>query len=289
MGFFSSGSGAGGRAARAQQEANDRAIAELRRQFDLTQENFQPFVDAGTDALPGVIEGTTTEGLDARLGRIFDSESFQRLKGERIEDTRGQLSAGGLTRSGTALEEIANVPTDLGFQIEQLLTGRSTQLAGSGQNAVAGLGGLGAQNAGSIAQLFQNSGQARSSGIITDAASGVGNLQGLLNAGGSIFGAASAAGGFGALASTFFSDPRLKENIVKIDEIVLSDGNKLGIYKWDWVETESEILKMCVPYGFLTTEVKELYPQHVLEFGGFEALDYQMLIEDIKAGYKWLH
>jgi len=280
MGFFSSN--AGSKAAKAIKEQNALAIQELRRQFDITQGNFQPFIEAGTEAIGQVQEGTTVEGLDARLGRIFGTESFQNLRAERERGVRGQLSAGGLTRSGAAVEEIAKVPTDLGLLLEQLLTGRSTNLAASGQDAVAGIGGLGAQASGNIAQLFSDIGRAQSSGIITDASSKTASLQGLLNLGGQTIGAAGAAGGFGALFSGFFSDPRLKVNVVKINQIILPDGNSLGLYKWDWIDTDSEMINMCNPYGFLTTEVKEHFPQHVLEYGGFDAIDYELLIKDLE-------
>ena len=58
---------------------------------------------------------------------------------------QGQLGAGGQFRSGNALTAAAAIPTDLGLQLENLLTQRSAGLSGGGQQAALGLGGLGAQ------------------------------------------------------------------------------------------------------------------------------------------------
>lgn len=254
--------GAGKDAARAQEKFNAQAIEELRRQFNITQENFQPFIDAGTGALPQVIEGTTAEGLDARLARIFDTDTFGALRDERERSVQGQLAAGGLTRSGQGIETLADVPQDIGLALEGLLTGRSTNLAGSGQSAVAGLGGLGAQNAQSIAGILQDTGRARSSGIVTDAGAQAAGTQGLLNA--------------GLSAAAFFSDPRLKKNIEQVGRVC-----DLRIYEWEW-DTASDLVKKCVPYGFMADEVELKYPQHVFEFAGLKVIDYEYLMLELE-------
>ena len=156
----------GARAAAATTAANKEATAELRRQFDITQGTIQPFVTAGTGAISQVEEGTTAEGLDARLARIFSTDVFGSLVDERTRSVEGQLAAGGQTRSGTGLLEAARVPTDLGLAIEGLLTGRSQDLVTGGLNASLGLGTLGTQNASSIANILQSTGRAQAGGII---------------------------------------------------------------------------------------------------------------------------
>ena len=141
MGFFSSlgealGFGGAGKRAAAQQ------IAEQKKGQRKAERRIQPFFQAGVDQLGALEEGTTPEGLDARLGRIFDTESFGRLLEERTRAVQGGLAAGGLTRSGAAIEELSAVPTDLGFQIEQLLTGRSAGLVDQGFQAAGGLSNI---------------------------------------------------------------------------------------------------------------------------------------------------
>jgi len=162
MGFFTSlgeslgFGGAGKRAADAQ-------IAAQREGQREAEGRLTRFFDPGVGQIGALEEGTTAQGLDERLGRIFDTESFNRLLEERTRAVQGGLAAGGLTRSGTAIEELSAVPTDLGFQIEQLLTGRSRGLFDTGFGAARDLAGI-ATRGGELR------GEARSSGILLDSA-----------------------------------------------------------------------------------------------------------------------
>lgn len=162
MGFFSGlgeffGFGGAGKRAAAQQ------IAEQKKGQKQAEGRLTPFFDPGVNQIGALEEGTTAEGLDARLGRIFDTESFSRLLEERTRGVQGALSAGGLTRSGTAVEELSAIPTELGFEIEQLLTGRSRGLVDQGFTAGRDLAGI-ATRGGELR------GEAKSSGILLDAA-----------------------------------------------------------------------------------------------------------------------
>ncbi len=168
VGALTTDTGAGGRAASA-------AADESRRAEERARQDLGPFVQAGQGALPGLIEGSTVGGLDERLGRIFDSDIFGRLVEERTRSVAGQLAAGGLTRSGTALQEIGNVPSSLALQIEQLLTGRLGGLAGQGLQAGTGLAEVGLSGG-------QFRGEALSQGIATDAETTAKRNQALLNA-----------------------------------------------------------------------------------------------------------
>jgi len=248
----------GGGGAEAEIEGNQAAIAEQRRQFDITQASLAPFIEAGTRQLPGLEGLATPGGLDAILGQIFGGEAFQNLRGERTRAVEGQLAAGGLTRSGTALQEIANVPTDIGFQIEQLLTGRKQALAGQAQTGATNLGQFGAQASGNISDLISASGRAES------AAQAAGQ-QNILNT------AATA-------AAIFFSDPNLKENIEEIGDI-----NGLKLYQWDWIEkTKGTMIEVCSTIGFMADEVKEKHPEFVYDFCGFMVIDYPQLLDDLQ-------
>lgn len=123
-----------------------------------------PFLNAGTSALGNVAEGQTIDGLDQRLAQIMGSGSFESLRDERGRAVNSHLAANGLRRSGTGIEAAANIPTDLAFEIENMLNGRSTNLANTGFtagtsladnntnaiNKIAGLltqGGISGQNA----------------------------------------------------------------------------------------------------------------------------------------------
>ena len=156
-------------AAKLQAEAEANALEELRRQFDISSERILPFAEVGARQLPAIERASTAAGLDENLAQIFDNRSFQRLREEREDAVMNQLAAGGLMRSGSALEDIANIPTDLGFALEQLLTGRKQDLGGTGLSAVTGLANLGSTQAANVSNVIQQGGINQAAGI-TDAA-----------------------------------------------------------------------------------------------------------------------
>ena len=290
MGFFSSAIGNLGKsfgfgitgpqdAANQIALANELAQKEIQGQFESTQGLLQPFISAGTQALPQVQQGTTAGGIDERLGEIFGGGAFQNLVGERTRAVQGQLSAAGLDRSGGALLEAARVPTELGFGLENLIQGRATGLAGQGLSTSLNLGQFGAQKSANIANLISGTGQAQASGILgTEQARAAGqkNLQDTIFkiigsfAGGGLGGAAGgAAGGI--------SDRRLKQNIVEIGKF-----NGLKVYKWIWKPNVKEIFGVVNPsIGFIADEVKIPYPEFVSEYLGFDVIDYKGLVDEL--------
>ena len=268
-GLFGSGDGsdAGSQAGQLEAQASQNAIKELRRQFDITQGNLQPFVDVGTEALPGLAGASTAGGLDQRFAELADTDIFKTLFGERTRAVQKQLGATGLSRSGTGLREIANVPTDILLFLEQLTGNRLANLAGSGQNAASGLGGLGAENAGNIAGFTQDIGRARGSGLIVDQQADAARQGQFLNAGATIG------------SALLFSDPRLKKNAKPVGKV-----KNLTLHVWDWIdEVKDTIVDTCEGLGFMSDEVKEKYPHHVYEFGGFDIIDYPCLLNELEA------
>lgn len=118
---------------------------DIGRQRELTETGFAPFIEAGTGALRDVQRGATIGGLDERIAEILGTGAFQGLREERTRDVRGQLAAGGLTRSGAGLEEIAAISPELAFQIENQLFGRARDLSNVGFTGVERRGAQGAQ------------------------------------------------------------------------------------------------------------------------------------------------
>lgn len=258
--------GKGREAAGAANQGAQLGIDELRRQFGITQENLAPFIQAGTQALPGVTEGTTAGGLDERLAQIFNTDIFGSLVDERTRAVQGQLSAGGLTRSGTALEEIAGVPTDVGLGIEQTLFDRLSGLAGQGLSAVGDLGRFGAQQAGSLAELFGQQGQNLASGILTDAQAGANAISQVISIASKAF---------------FASDPLLKENVEPITTI-----GDLQVFEWDWIEgAKGTFVEKCPTIGFMADDVQRKYPQFVKEYCGFKVIAYHALLDELTAKF----
>lgn len=134
------------------------AIQEVRDAFGVTEKDLQPFVTAGAESLPLLQEGTTPEGLDSILGRIFGTESFRNLVGERERAATNLLSATGQTRSGAGLLEAARIPLETGFQIENLLNQRLAESAQTGLNTALNLGTFREGKSTNIAGLLRNIG-----------------------------------------------------------------------------------------------------------------------------------
>lgn len=246
-------------------------LDELIRQFDISQDNLRPFLDVGTGAIEDLQEGSTMGGLDNILARIMGSDTFGTLRDERERSVTGLLGSGGLTRSGAGMEEIADVPTDLALQLEQLLNNRQGNLVNLGQNTAVGSGTLGGQSAAGINQSLTGMGNTVQQGALGQSQATAAGTQNLLNLG------LLAAGGFMTGA---FSDPELKENLELVGKV-----GPLDLYEWDWKpEFKDTIVSQCPKIGFLSTEVKKHYPEYVGSFGGFDIIYYDKLIEELKNG-----
>lgn len=265
LGSTFKGSKAGSKGAGIQQAFNAEGIDFLKSQLSRTNELLRPFLNAGTGAVPELVEGSTIQGLDDRLARIFDSDTFGSLLGERTRAVEGQLAAGGLTRSGAGLQAAAGIPTDLALSLEGLLTGRNQGLASGGQNATLALGGLAGNIGNSIARLLSGSGAAGASGELADA-------QSKSAAGGNLANAAFSIG------SLFFSDPSLKTNVEQVGQIM-----DLNLYQWDWKPAcDGTLVAECGTVGFMADEVQEKYPHRVENFCGLMVIDYPGLLEELE-------
>lgn len=256
---------AGGDAAGLQAQANLQGIEEIKRQFGITQENVDPFIQAGQGALPDVQQGATAGGFGQRLQDIFSGGALDPLLEERTRAAQGQFAAGGLTRSGAGVRGVADISSQLGFDIEQLLFGRQQGLAGQGVNSALQLGSLGQGSAQGQANLFSNTGAARSSGSLLDAQTKAANIE-------------QAGQVVGTVLPLLFSDPNLKTNVEEIGEM-----NGLKVYQWDWVpESEGTIIEHFPKIGFMADEVEESYPEYIKEYGGFKVVDYTSLLNRLE-------
>lgn len=305
--FGGGGAEAATQAGAATTQLNQEAIDEIRRQLGVTTETLTPFIEAGTAAIPGIQEGIEglqadipglealresgpragLSALDKRLSKIFGTEFFSSLVDERTRAIQGQLAAGGLTRSGTGVSEIAGVPTDIGLAIENQIFNRRTERARDifgrskdifgakgdilnkvfaqteqGRGAATDLGTIGASSADAVAQLLQLTGQDQASAILAGQQAESSGAQNLLNTAVSV-------------GSLFFSDPTLKENVEQIGTVC-----DLNLYQWDWVpETEGTIITACMNIGFMADEVEVIYPEFVMEFAGLKVIDYHKLLD----------
>ena len=241
------------KAADAQVKSARLAIDEQRRQFDYVSDLIKPFINQGMAFQQDISEGASIDGLDSRLGKIFDTEVFENLNSERLDNVNSSLSQSGLARSGRALREAAKVPTDTALAIENSIFGRQSNLFSNAQNAAARQGANATNTANNISSLLNQQGQATAAGILQgQQATAQQNAQ-----------IASA-----LIGLMSFSDPRLKVNMQPVGRIC-----DLSLYEWDWTEEAPEWIKHMT-IGYNAEEVREKYPQYVSEVGGYLAINY---------------
>lgn len=156
-------------AAATQAQAADRATQEQQRQFDVTQEQFAPFREAGVGALTEqqALLGLSGSGAQQEaFGRFAESpgQAFLRQRGEQSL-LRNQAAIGGLgggnVRSALQQQGIGFAQQDLQNQLARL-----SAISGSGQAATQNVAQLGAQTASNVGNLMTQSGQATAGGIL---------------------------------------------------------------------------------------------------------------------------
>lgn len=155
---------------------------EQRRQFDITQEQFEPFREAGVTALgqqQALLGLGTPEEQQAAFGAFADTPGQQFLRNQQERALlRNASSIGGLGGGNvrTALQEQAfgRAQTDFGNQFNRL-----AGISGTGQTATQQLGQLGQQTAANIANLQGQAGAARASGILGAQQAQSGTIQNL--------------------------------------------------------------------------------------------------------------
>lgn len=194
LGGITGGKGAS-KAAKAQAQAQQAALQEQQRQFNITQQNFAPYQQAGTQALSGVQTLTGLNGNDAQaqaIEALKASPGFQSLYNQGSDAILQNASATGGLRGGNTQNSLAN------FGANTLATTIQQQLANLG-----GLVQTGAGATGQLGGLSQNysAQQAQTQGMLgnanaTGAAAPYAALQGVINQLGAQFGS----GGSGAKA-----------------------------------------------------------------------------------------
>lgn len=291
--------------------AAEMSLAEQKRQYDASVKRLQPYADLGEKFLPVIDDAATTEGYAQRLSDIMDTDIFSDLQDERMRAGSSQLSQAGLSRSGAAARAASNMTADLALSLDDKIYGRQMnnvaigQAAAAGQNvtsanyanAVTGIHTGTAQSVGQImtsgaaqqGQFLLQGANAQSAGLNQAAYYSGQGIMGAANAraGGMIGGANAYAqgrqnaqnayiGAATAIAGMFFSDERLKENMQPIGKI-----KGLTLYEWDWQEFAKNVMGTEMTTGFKASEVKELYPHCVTDLHGVDAVDYDMLYEEL--------
>lgn len=163
------------KAAQAQAQAIQQGIAEQQRQFNITQQNEAPFLQAGTTALDGpngLMALLGLSGNDAQGGAIDslkNSPLFTSQYGTGMDAILQNASATGGLRGGNTQNSLAQFGSGLLASVLQNQVGNLSGLVGTGANAAAGLGSLGQQNANAVSGLLTQQGNANASGVLGQA------------------------------------------------------------------------------------------------------------------------
>jgi hypothetical protein len=156
-------------AAEAQQAASAEAIAEQRRQFDVSQAQAAPFREAGLGALT---QQQALLGLSGQEAQQQAFQQFQESPGQAFLRERGEQAllrssaaigglGGGQVKSALQQQGIGFAQQDLQNQLARL-----GGAAGQGQAVTQNVAQLGAGTAANVGNLMQAGGQAQASGIL---------------------------------------------------------------------------------------------------------------------------
>lgn len=161
--------GAEKKAGEAEAQGITEGIAESRRQFDLTRQDFAGGIEAGDVSRERLLEFLGVRGPEAEQRAIqgfteSPGQAFLRERGIRQANRAASVSGG--LGGGNILEELNR--QGIGFA-GQFLGERKDRLAGVAGQGLAQVGqqaGIGANISGNISSLLGRRGQARASGIL---------------------------------------------------------------------------------------------------------------------------
>ena len=145
------------------------AIAEQRRQFDISQEQAEPFREAGLGALEqqqALLGLSGPEAQQAALAGFQTSPGQQFLREQGEQAITRQASATGGLGGGRILTALQRQGTGFAQQDVQNQLARLGTIAGQGQAITGNIAQLGAGTASNIGNLLQAGGQAQAAGVL---------------------------------------------------------------------------------------------------------------------------
>jgi hypothetical protein len=157
-------SDAAGDAADTQADATDRGIAEQRRQFDLTREDFSPYREAGRNALTSLV-GDINAPMNPRdvmsdPGYQFGMDQGQQALDRKISAMGGRVSGAALKAAARFGTNYASTGYNAAYQRRQDRLNRLAAIAGIGQTATGASAQAGAGSANQISGLLSSQGDA---------------------------------------------------------------------------------------------------------------------------------
>jgi hypothetical protein len=179
------GGNASKKAAKAQERMGREAIAEERRQYDLTRQDLAPWRQAG---------GAAIQAGAAMLQPGYDytaSPGYQFRFNEGQRAVEGGAASKGMLMSGGTLKDLTRFGQGVAADDFNDQFNRQMAIAGGGQQAATSLGQLGGAMAGRIGDTLTGIGNARASGYMGQAnawINGINNVDSRLSQLAGIFG-----------------------------------------------------------------------------------------------------
>ncbi len=150
-------------AADAQNESSDAAIAQQNKQFEALQALLKPYTQAGNQSLFAQqnILGLNGDFAQAEaINNIRDSSQFLALQKQGENSILQNAAATGGLRGGNTQAALGKFSPQLLNQLVQQQYANLGGLTSVGQNAAAGVGNAGMNNANQVSQLLQSQGAA---------------------------------------------------------------------------------------------------------------------------------
>lgn len=160
-------------AAEAQTNAANQAAQLQKQMFDKTQANLSPFMQAGTEALPGLTNLLNPIDETQALSDYYNSDQYA-LMGSQAQNNllAASEAMGGMGNTSTA-NSLQMIAPQMGQQhLGQLYArqaddfNRHMGVVNMGQNAAANLGNAGQNYASQAGQAYQQAGQAQAQGAM---------------------------------------------------------------------------------------------------------------------------
>jgi hypothetical protein len=165
------GSNAAGKAADQQQAATDAAIAEQRRQFDLTRGDFAPYRETGVNALQqltgDINRMPTAAEVMAEPGYQFGLQQGQQGIDRKIASMGGRVSGQAIKAAGQWNNDYATGQYGAAYQRRQDRLNRLASLAGIGQTSTGASAAAGQNSSNAISGLISSQGDANAASTLS--------------------------------------------------------------------------------------------------------------------------
>ena len=253
--------------AKATKKAGDQQLAATNAQIGyqkeadaLAAQRLQPFVDLGTSNIQGLQGLLTPQG---QMGYLQSNPMFQAAVQNAASQTKGAAASQGKFGSGGLVNQLMQNYLSQGEQFVGNQFNRLTNTVGMGQASAAGQAANSLNAANNITGILGNQGDIRSAGTMAGQniqnqalGGGLNMLGGGLLGSGLLGGSGLAGGGMAGagLGAMFFSDRRLKTDIVEIDRDELG-----GIYECRYIG--SDVKMVCR----MADELQKTRPDAVFE------------------------